>query len=155
MIRLQVQLSLTYLDLQHEGISSVFAGLVQRPLEDWKVPAIPNLCRSRLEQQTCSCCSHLFLSKGRGGAVDITAQDTRKQRKLVLEQMYIILPLCVMQAVDCLISAQVCQRIHNMDLNAQYLLLPAIPKPVAWLHRMTALTCNCAQLSCNVMICRV
>jgi len=33
LIFLQVQVSLTYLDLQHQGIPPAFAGLVQRPVQ--------------------------------------------------------------------------------------------------------------------------
>ena len=143
MIFLQVQFRLTQSDLQDEGTPSAFAGLVQRPVQDWSSPGISQLCCSELvlpDEQLCSGRSCLHLPESTlGNAIDFTAQDTRKQRKLVLEYTFIVLLLCVMQPVDCLISAHVCQRIHNKYFGAQYLLLPAIPGTVAWLHRMTCL----------------
>ena len=142
MILLQVQLSLTYLDFQHEGIPSAFAGLVQRPVQACTFSGIPQLCYSELvlsDQQLCSCHARPCLPKSTlGKAIEFTAQETCKQRKLVLEHTFSVLLLCVMQAVDCS-PAHMCQRIHNTYFDAQYLLLPAISKSVVWLHRMTCL----------------
>ena len=114
---------------------------------------MPQLCCLELvrsDQHLCSCHTRPCLPESTlGEAIDFTAQDTCKQRKLVLELTFTVLHLCVMQAVDCLIPAHVCKRIHNKYFYVQFLLLP---KPVAGLHRMTALTCNCSLLSCTVMI---
>jgi hypothetical protein len=35
LVLLQVQLRLTCLDLQHQSVPTAFAGLVQRPVQDW------------------------------------------------------------------------------------------------------------------------
>ncbi len=104
LILLQAQLRLTCLDEQHEGTLSAFAGLVRRQLQDRSFPGLQQLCCSELvlpDQQLCSCRSCLFLpDSSLENAIDITAQDTRKQCKLVLDHTFIVLLLCVMQAVD-------------------------------------------------------